>query len=148
MTIPEACQLVLEAGAMGQSDDVYVFDMGEPVKIEVLARRMIQLSGLIVEKDIKIEYTGLRPGEKLFEELLSDDATNVPTHHPKILIARLPAVSLPDVQQVIEELKVVLPTADREAMVTLLKTIVPEFISKNSEFEKLDYLQEDYSDSI
>ena len=140
MTIPEACQLVLEAGAMGQSDDVYVFDMGEPVKIEVLARRMIQLSGLIVEKDIKIEYTGLRPGEKLFEELLSDDATNVPTHHPKILIARLPAVSLPDVQQVIEELKVVLPTADREAMVTLLKTIVPEFISKNSEFEKLDLM--------
>lgn len=148
MTIPEACQLVLEAGALGQGDDVYVFDMGEPVKIEVLARRMIQLSGLVVGRDIKIEYTGLRPGEKLFEELLNNDETNVPTHHPKILIARLPEVSLPEVQRVIEELKAVLPTSDREAMVSLLKSIVPEFVSKNSEFEKLDYFQEDYSDSI
>ena len=84
MTIPEACQLVLEAGFMGKGGEIFVFDMGEPVKIADLANNMILLSGLVPGKDIKIVYTGLRPGEKLYEELLTDKETTLPTHHPKI----------------------------------------------------------------
>jgi FlaA1/EpsC-like NDP-sugar epimerase len=146
MTIPEACQLVLEAGAMGKGGDVFVFDMGEPVRIEDLARRMIQLSGLVVGRDIKIVYSGLRPGEKLYEELLSQNELHLPTHHPKILIARLPPVLYPETEAVILELKKALPTGDRDAMVAVLKASIPEYISRNSEFEKLDRLHEDLSD--
>lgn len=146
MTIPEACQLVLEAGAMGQSCDVFIFDMGEPVRIKDLARRMIQLSGFEVGHDIQIVYSGLRPGEKLYEELLGRDDTHLPTHHPKIMIARLPEVSLRHTQYTIEALRETLDSGDREGMVSLLKSIIPEYISNNSEFEKLDYLQENLLD--
>jgi FlaA1/EpsC-like NDP-sugar epimerase len=148
MTIPEACQLVLEAGAMGTGGDVFVFDMGEPVRIEDLARRMIQLSGLVVGRDIAITYSGLRPGEKLYEELLSSGEANRPTHHPKIMIARPAQVPFREVHAAIQELERVLPTGDRDAMVSILKSYIPEYISKNSEFEKLDHLQEDFSDSL
>ncbi|TDB59863.1 polysaccharide biosynthesis protein [Arundinibacter roseus] len=146
MTIPEACQLVLEAGAMGHGGDVFVFDMGEPVKIEDLARRMIQLSGFVADRDIKITYSGLRPGEKLYEELLGNHEQNLPTHHPKILIARLQVVSFQQIQETLLHLRTALKTGDADAMVTLLKTVIPEYISKNSEFQKLDHLQEDISD--
>ncbi len=146
MTIPEACQLVLEAGAMGKGGDVFVFDMGEPIRIEDLARRMIQLSGLVVERDIRIIFSGLRPGEKLYEELLSDKESHLPTHHPKILIARLPPVLYQEIEYTIRELKKVLLTDDREGMVATLKNIIPEYISNNSEFEKLDHLHQDLSD--
>ncbi|MPR34602.1 polysaccharide biosynthesis protein [Salmonirosea aquatica] len=148
MTIPEACQLVLEAGAMGQGGDVFVFDMGEPIKIVDLARRMVQLSGLVVDRDIRIIYTGLRPGEKLYEELLRNNESHLPTHHSKILIARLPDVAYEGVHETIRELKNILPGGDRDAMVSLMKTIIPEYISNNSEFEKLDHLQEDFSDPM
>jgi FlaA1/EpsC-like NDP-sugar epimerase len=87
MTIPEACQLVLEAGAMGNGGEIFIFDMGKPVKIIDLARKMIKLAGFIPDKDIKIEVVGLRPGEKLYEELLNDSAKTLPTHHEKIMIA-------------------------------------------------------------
>jgi len=147
MTIPEACQLVLEAGAMGNGGDVFVFDMGEPIKIIDLARRMIQLSGLKVDRDIRISYSGLRPGEKLYEELLSSNESHLPTHHAKILIARLPDVAYQSVHSTIGELKNILPTGDRDAMVSAMKAIIPEYISNNSEFEKLDHLQEDFSDT-
>ena len=149
MTIPEACQLVLEAGAMAQGGDVFVFDMGEPVRIVDLARRMIQLSGLEAGRDIDITYSGLRPGEKLYEELLSDGEMLSPTHHPKIMIARLPAVSLQDTQDTISELRNLLPMGNREGMVSLLKAIIPEYVSNNSEFEKLDHIdhiKEDFID--
>lgn len=145
MTIPEACQLVLEAGAMGKGGEVFVFDMGEPIRIEDLARRMIQLSGLVVGRDIAITYSGLRPGEKLYEELLSTSESNLLTHHPKIRIARPGDVSFRDVHAAILELEQVLSTGDQEAMVGVLKAVIPEYISRNSEFEKLDHLQEDFT---
>lgn len=148
MTIPEACQLVLEAGAMGRGGDVFVFDMGEAVRIEDLAKRMIQLSGFVVDRDIKIAYTGLRPGEKLYEELLSENESHLPTHHPKILIARLPVVAYQDIHDTIRALRSTLPTGNRDAMVSLMKAIIPEYISNNSEFERLDHLQEDFSDPV
>lgn len=146
MTIPEACQLVLEAGAMGRGGDVFVFDMGDPIRIEDLARRMIQLSGFVVDRDIRIAYSGLRPGEKLFEELLSNNESHSPTHHPKILIARLPAVAYQAINDAVRELKGTLLTGDCNAMVALMKAVIPEYISNNSEFEKLDHLQENFSD--
>lgn len=148
MTIPEACQLVLEAGAMGHGGEVLVFDMGEPIKIVDLARRMIQLSGLVVDRDIQIAYSGLRPGEKLYEELLSIHESHLPTHQPKILIARLPTVAYQDIHNTIRELKNTLSTGNSDAMVALMKAIIPEYISNNSEFEKLDHLQEDFSDPV
>ncbi|WP_373514292.1 polysaccharide biosynthesis protein [Persicitalea sp.] len=147
MTIPEACQLVLEAGAMGQGGDVFVFDMGEPVKIVDLARRMIQLSGLAADRDIEIAYTGLRPGEKLFEELLSEGETHTATHHPKIMIARLSAVSFQTIREAISELRSILSTGDRDSIVSLLKAVIPQYVSKNSEFEKLDHLEENLTDT-
>ncbi|GAB3176289.1 nucleoside-diphosphate sugar epimerase/dehydratase [Telluribacter humicola] len=138
MTIPEACQLVLEAGTMGVRGEVFVFDMGDPVRIQDLARRMVQLSGLEIDKDIRIKYTGLRPGEKLYEELLCQSEQNLPTHHPKILIARMPSVAFQEVNNTLVELREALKRGDREAMVSLLKSVIPEYISNNSEFEKLD----------
>ncbi|GHB85243.1 polysaccharide biosynthesis protein [Persicitalea jodogahamensis] len=148
MTIPEACQLVLEAGAMGRGGDIFVFDMGEPVKIVDLARRMIQLSGLEAGRDIEITYSGLRPGEKLYEELLSDGETHSTTHHPKIMVARLPAVSFQKTQGTVSELKKMLPLGNRDGMVSLLKAIIPEYVSNNSEFEKLDHVEEDFIDPV
>ena len=146
MTIPEACQLVLEAGAMGRGGDVFVFDMGEPVRIVDLARRMIQLSGLEAGRDIEIIYSGLRPGEKLYEELLGYDETHSPTHHSKIRIARPLTVSFQDTRETILELRKMLPTGDREGMVGLLKAVIPEYVSNNSEFEKLDHVEKDLID--
>lgn len=137
MTIPEACQLVLEAGAMGKGGEIFVFDMGESVKIIDLAKKMIQLSGLKLGKDIQIKFTGLRPGEKLYEELLAKDENTLPTHHPQILIAKTREEDPSQVARV-EELVKLFCSQDNEAIVSKMKVIVPEFISNNSQYEKLD----------
>ncbi len=138
MTIPEACQLVLEAGAIGQGGEIYVFDMGKSVKILDLAKRMVQLSGLKLDKDIKIVYTGLRPGEKLYEELLHNNENSLPTHHPLILIAKVKEEDYDKVSKTINELIGMATTRDDMSIVQKMKEIVPEFVSNNSVFEKLD----------
>jgi FlaA1/EpsC-like NDP-sugar epimerase len=139
MTIPEACQLVLEAGSMGNGGEIFVFDMGSPVKIADLARKMIKLSGLEPDEDIKIEYSGLRPGEKLYEELLNNAENTLPTYHEKILIAKTRTLEYPVLSAQIDAL---IGPAQRQESVTLvvkaMKELVPEFVSNNSEFEKLD----------
>jgi FlaA1/EpsC-like NDP-sugar epimerase len=137
MTIPEACQLVLEAGTMGEGGEIFVFDMGESVKIVDLAKKMIQLSGLELGKDIEIKITGLRPGEKLYEELLAKDENSLPTHHPQILKAKIRGEHKGQLEN-INELIELFSSQDNEAIVTKMKSIVPEFISNNSMFEKLD----------
>lgn len=138
MTIPEACQLVLEAGAMGQGGEIFVFDMGKSVKIIDLARQMIKLSGFEPEKEIKIQFTGLRPGEKLYEELLNHEENTIKTHHPKIKIATIRPNDLDEVKQQISELIKLFETQDNNRLVKKLKKIVPEYKSKNSEFSKFD----------
>lgn len=139
MTIPEACQLVLEAGAMGEGGEIFVFDMGESVKILDLANRMIQLSGLTPGKDIEIMYTGLRPGEKLYEELLNDKESIIPTHHDKIMKAKVMQHNYYYVAEHIKSFKELIGLqASDTAIVSALKKLVPEYISKNSFFEKLD----------
>lgn len=138
MTIPEACELVLQAGTMGNGGEIYVFDMGEPVKILDLARRMIRLSGFTPDLDIKIIFTGLRPGEKLYEELLSDDTRTMPTHNEKIMISRDNTVEFEEIDQ---KFKIIIKAAVEEnnfEVVKLLKCMVPEFKSKNSNYEILD----------
>lgn len=137
MTIPEACQLVLEAGAMGSGGEIFVFDMGESVKIVDLAKNMIRLSGLELGKDIQIVYTGLRPGEKLYEELLSEKENTLPTHHPKILKARV-RENEPEMLAVIDQLIERTACGNNMELVGLMKTIVPEYISNNSEYSVLD----------
>lgn len=139
MTIPEATQLVLEAGSMGNGGEIYVFDMGKPVPIVDLARKMIRLSGLVPGIDIEIKYTGLRPGEKLYEELLNDAENTLPTHHQKILIAKTGTEAIPSLEQVYQELFILAADASRHLeMVGKMKALVPEFISNNSVFELLD----------
>lgn len=138
MTIPEACNLVLEAGAMGRGGEIFVFDMGKPVKVYDLARKMIQLSGLIPEIDIQIVEVGLRPGEKLFEELLADEENTIHTHHPKIMRARVREHSKEEVNRFLRELGELLLDADDYLLVKKMKEIVPEFISNNSVYTKLD----------
>ncbi|MCX8523523.1 polysaccharide biosynthesis protein [Chryseobacterium formosus] len=138
MTIPEACELVLQAGTMGAGGEIYVFDMGEPVKILDLARRMIKLSGYTPDEDIKIKFIGLRPGEKLYEELLSDNATTIPTHHEKIMISKDPYIDYGEIEILCKQIIKSAVKRDKIQVVTLLKAIVPEFISNNSEFEALD----------
>lgn len=138
MTISEACQLVLEAGAMGQGGEIYIFDMGKAVRIADLAKKMIQLSGLELGKDIQINYTGIRPGEKLYEELLANEENTLPTHHKKIMIAKVKAYDYNLVSEEIAELIALFHTQNNEAIVKKMKEIVPEFLSKNSIFEKLD----------
>lgn len=135
MTIPEACQLVLEAGSMGNGGEIYIFDMGNPVKIVDLARRMIYLSG---QKNIKIEFTGLRHGEKLYEELLNVKEFTCPTYHEKIMIAKVREYDYEEVKQEIQKLIDLSYTSDTMGIVASMKKIVPEFVSKNSEFEILD----------
>jgi len=138
MTIPEACQLVLEAGAMGQGGEIFVFDMGQPVKIAHLARKMILMSGHEPGKDIQIVYTGLRPGEKLYEELLNNSENCMSTYHEKIMIAKVREYDFSDVNQKIEML---IESANKHYVtptVALMKQLVPEFISKNSAYEQLD----------
>ena len=137
MTIPEACQLVLEAGVMGNGGEVYVFDMGESVKIFDLAKKMIHLSGMQYPDDIDIEISGLRPGEKLYEELLTSEENTIPTYHDKIMIAKTENINIKKIKQQIEELISVHEISNME-IVSKLKSIVPEYISNNSEFEKLD----------
>ena len=138
MTIPEACRLVLEAAVMGQGNEIFVFDMGTPVKIADLARRMIDLAGLTPDVDIKIEYTGLRPGEKLYEELLATKENTLPTPNKKIFRAHVREYERDQVVAAIEKLKEVAETVDRVATVREMKKIVPEFKSKNSVYEELD----------
>lgn len=141
MTISEACQLVLEAGSMGKGGEIFVFDMGEPVKIADLAQKMIKLSGLRLGKDIEIQYTGLRPGEKLYEELLSDKEHTLPTYHPKIQIAQVDTQAFLEIANSLIELKKILKKGDKALLVNNLKIIVPEFISNNSIYETLDDLE-------
>lgn len=137
MTIPEACQLVLEAGTMGQGGEIYVFDMGQSVKIIDLAKKMISLSGLELGKDIDIKITGLRPGEKLYEELLANEENTLPTHHEKILIANTRQGNK-DIIAKVEILVNSLNSDQNNDLVQKMKEIVPEFKSNNSEFEQLD----------
>ena len=137
MTIPEACQLVLEASVMGEGGEIFVFDMGKSVKILDLAKKMIQLSGLILNQDIEIKITGLRPGEKLFEELLANEENTLPTHHPQILKAKLrdePEQRMLEINELIE----LFDSQNNTEIVKMMKKIVPEFISNNSEYVALD----------
>lgn len=138
MTIPEACQLVLEAGVMGNGGEIFVFDMGESVKIVDLARKMIKLSGYAVNKDIRIKFTGLRPGEKLKEELLNDKENTVGTYNPKIMIARVPKYNYLKVNKLISDLYKQKDNLKNNILVKTMKKIVPEYISNNSIYEKLD----------
>ena len=138
MTIPEACQLVLEAGSMGKGGEIYVFDMGKSVKIVELATKMIKLSGLIPNKDIAIEYTGLRPGEKLYEELLNDLENTLPTHHQKIMIAKVREYDFKTVEAHINQLISLTKNQNEREIVLKMKELVPEFKSNNSVFEELD----------
>jgi FlaA1/EpsC-like NDP-sugar epimerase len=137
MTIPEACQLVLEAGAMGEGGEIFVFDMGEPVKIIELAKKMIKINGLELGRDIEIKVTGLRPGEKLYEELLAKEEDTMPTHHPQILKAKNRG-SNNNIIVKINELIQLFEAQDNIHIVTKMKELVPEYVSNNSEFEKLD----------
>ena len=139
MTIPEACQLVLEAGSMGNGGEIFVFDMGKPVAIADLARKMIRLYGLIPNIDVNITYSGLRPGEKLYEELLNDAENTTQTYHEKILIAQVREVSFELVQQNTLELETILSTTNDEMLlVGKMKELVPEYISNNSIYQQLD----------
>ena len=138
MTIPEACELVLQAGTMGQGGEIFVFDMGKPVKILDLAKKMIQLSGLTPGKDISIKITGLRPGEKLYEELLSNKATTLPTHHEKIMRAKDEKLPHEYIEKEIRSLIRNTLRQDKLKLVKTIKKIVPEYISNNSKFEILD----------
>jgi len=138
MTIPEACQLVLQAAAIGKGGEIFVFDMGESVKIKELAYKMLQLSGLEEGRDIKITYTGLRPGEKLYEELLNDRENTLATHHEKIMKASISPYPkehfLPD----FEELSSIFRQGNVDALIRKMKQIIPEYISQNSRFSNLD----------
>ncbi|MGD9992013.1 MAG: nucleoside-diphosphate sugar epimerase/dehydratase [Salinivirgaceae bacterium] len=138
MTIPEACQLVLEAGAMGTGGEIFIFDMGKSVKIVDLAKKMIKLSGLQLGKDIQISFTGLRPGEKLYEELLADKENTLPTHHPQIMIAKVRNYEFNEVKIQMEQLIDLLKEQNHLKLVDSMKRIVPEFISQNSIYEQLD----------
>lgn len=140
MTIPEACRLVLEAASFGNTAEIYVFDMGSPVKIVDLARRMIELAGYVPDKDIKIKFIGLRPGEKLFEELLNDKETTIPTKHDKITIA---SVRQYDYNEVLNAVQIMIEYATKVEVnntVKSMKKLVPEFISKNSPYCEIDVL--------
>ena len=138
MTIPEACRLVLEAAFMGKGDEIFVFDMGTPVKIADLARRMIELAGLVPEQDIEIQYTGLRPGEKLYEELLATKENTIPTVNEKIFRARVREYDFEKVNALMEPLVECAIRVEKMETVRMMKEIVPEFKSKNSEYEVLD----------
>lgn len=138
MTIPEACQLVLEASATGKGGEIFIFDMGNSVKIVDLAHKMIRLSGLTLDKDIQIVYTGLRPGEKLFEELLNIKENTLKTHHSQLLIAKIAPADYSIIKQKTDELIELFDSQNNQSIVAKMKEIVPEFKSNNSVFEKLD----------
>ena len=145
MTIPEACCLVMEASTLGQGGEIFIFDMGQPVKIADLAKNMIRLAGFTPNKDIDIVFTGLRPGEKLYEELLNQKETTLPTSNPKIMIARVREYDFEAVSKQVEDL---IETSAATATTNLastpfttvrkMKQLVPEFISNNSIYEQLD----------
>jgi FlaA1/EpsC-like NDP-sugar epimerase len=138
MTIPEACRLVMEAATMSTGNQIYVFDMGESVKINTLAKRMIELAGLTLGKDIDIEYTGLRPGEKLYEEVLSNAENTDPTSHDRIRVAHVREYDYAEASELVDKLETLSRAVEVESMVMLMKNSVPEFISKNSRFEMFD----------
>lgn len=138
MTIPEACQLVINAGAMGNGGEIFIFDMGKPVRIYDLAVKMIRLSGLTLGTDIQIAFTGLRPGEKLYEELLANKENTTETPNPKIMIAKVRTYNYAEVSKEIDKL-ISLRDEDPFVIVKKMKDIVPEYISKNSEFEVLNH---------
>ena len=138
MTIPEACRLVMEAATMSSGNQIYVFDMGESIKIDDLARRMIQLAGFIPDVDIQIEYSGLRPGEKLYEEVLSTKENTIPTDHSRIHIAKVREYDYEDALKAVDELENLARAVEIKSMVRLMKQIVPEYVSRNSCFEELD----------
>ena len=138
MTIPEACRLVMEAATFSTGTQIFVFDMGEPVKIDNLAKRMIALAGLRVGEDIKIEYTGLRPGEKLYEEVLSNSENTMVTSHDRIFVAKVREYSYPEALKSIKEMEDLSVVVNIPDMVKKMKAFVPEFISRNSVFEQYD----------
>ncbi|UTW66093.1 polysaccharide biosynthesis protein [bacterium SCSIO 12643] len=138
MTIPEACQLVLEAGMMGHGGEIYIFDMGESVKIVSLAEKMIKLSGLTLGRDIQIKYSGLRPGEKLYEELLANEENTMKTHHSQIMIAKVREADFNIISTEIESLIGLYNSQNNFDIVSQMKKIVPEYVSKNSVYSKLD----------
>lgn len=138
MTIPEACQLVLEAGTMGRGGEVFIFDMGKSIKILDLARKMIRLSGFEPERDIKIVFTGIREGEKLYEELLTTSENTVPTHHPKILIGKVKEYSYNEINNYVELFNDLVYDKNELKMVALMKELVPEYRSNYSRYEVLD----------
>ena len=138
MTIPEACRLVMEAATMSTGNQIYVFDMGKSVKIDDLAKRMIELAGYVPGEEIRIEYSGLRPGEKLYEEVLSDNENTIPTNHSRIRIAKVRNYDYCDAVIAADELERLSREVEAIEMVKLMKRIVPEFISNNSCFEELD----------
>ena len=138
MTIPEACSLVLEAGTMGKGGEIYIFDMGKSVKIFEIAKRMIHLSGLKYPEDIDIKITGLRPGEKLYEELLADGENTTKTYHDKIMIAKTQKLDVITVKEIIDNLSSNFNKLNNSELVQSMKDLVPEYVSNNSEFEKLD----------
>jgi FlaA1/EpsC-like NDP-sugar epimerase len=138
MTIPEACQLVLEAGAIGKGGEIFIFDMGESVKIVDLAKKMIRLSGLTLGTDIQLKFIGMRPGEKLYEELLNKEENTLPTHHPLILTAKVREYNFNEISGEISSLIDMAPTAGNFEIVKKMKEIVPEYKSQNSVYERLD----------
>lgn len=138
MTIPEACQLVLEAGAISKGKEIFIFDMGKSVKILDLAKKMIKLSGLTIGRDIQIKFTGLRPGEKLYEELLNDLENTIPTYHSKIMIAKVRDYNFDEVCEKFNELIKLKEDHNNTEIVLKMKEIVPEFKSQNSIYEELD----------
>lgn len=142
MTIPEACQLVLQAGTLGNGGEIFIFDMGKSVKIIDLAKKMIKLSGLTLGKDIQIQFTGLRPGEKLYEEVLNDKEKTLPTTHSQIMVAKVREYDFAKVSEQINELIALVESRDNMKIVAMMKKIVPEFKSENSIYEELDVLSE------
>jgi FlaA1/EpsC-like NDP-sugar epimerase len=138
MTIPEACRLVMEAATMSSGNQIFVFDMGESVRIDDLARRMIQLAGFTPDKDIRVEYTGLRPGEKLYEEVLANTENTLPTNHSRIRIAKVRKYDYQEAKNMVAELERLSRIVDVPSMVRMMKQIVPEFISNNSRYEEFD----------
>ena len=142
MTIPEACSLVLEAGSMGEGGEIYIFDMGKSVKIVEVAKKMIRLSGFKYPEDIEIQFSGLRPGEKLYEELLTTGEDIQKTYHKKIMIAKTQELDCDKTQQLIQELCTQNKELISQDTVSVLKQLVPEYKSNNSVYEVLDIVSE------
>jgi FlaA1/EpsC-like NDP-sugar epimerase len=143
MTIPEACRLVLEASSFGNNGEIYVFDMGKPVRIVDIAKKMIELAGYKPDIDIKIIYIGMRPGEKMYEELLNDKETTVPTEHEKITVAEVRQYDYESVVKVIDKIIGYATDVDIDNTISEMKSFLKEFISQNSPFQKFDIVMHD-----